>query len=62
MKDAFFFMQIKIHHILLGCVLLDDEANSWKTTPQLREQLQSVKKYNIKHIYFNTISLYSIRF
>ncbi|CAG2195097.1 MIB [Mytilus edulis] len=35
--------QIRIHHILFGCVLLEDEANSWKTSKIMKEKLQHLK-------------------
>ncbi|XP_063408792.1 transient receptor potential cation channel subfamily M member 2-like [Mytilus trossulus] len=31
---------VGIHHILVGCVLLNDELNNWKTTTALKEKLQ----------------------
>ncbi|VDH96910.1 Hypothetical predicted protein [Mytilus galloprovincialis] len=34
---------IRIHHILFGCVLLEDEANSWKTSKIMKEKLQHLK-------------------
>ncbi|CAC5385236.1 MIB [Mytilus coruscus] len=34
---------VGIHHILVGCVLLDDEVINWKTTTALKEKLQLLK-------------------
>ncbi|VDI57294.1 Hypothetical predicted protein [Mytilus galloprovincialis] len=34
---------IGIHHILVGCVILDDEINSWKTTTHSKEKLKRLK-------------------
>ncbi|CAG2218205.1 TRPM2 [Mytilus edulis] len=34
---------IRIHYIIIGCVILEDESNDWKTTPLLKEKLQSAK-------------------
>ncbi|VDI17454.1 Hypothetical predicted protein, partial [Mytilus galloprovincialis] len=35
---------IRIHYIIIGCVILEDEANDWKTTPLVKEKLQCAKK------------------
>ncbi|XP_071146987.1 transient receptor potential cation channel subfamily M member 2-like [Mytilus edulis] len=34
---------VGIHHILIGCVLLDDDINSWKTPIVVKEKLQRYK-------------------
>ncbi|XP_052082917.1 uncharacterized protein LOC127720378 [Mytilus californianus] len=34
---------VGIHHILVGCVLLEDEVIDWKTTTALKEKLQLLK-------------------
>ncbi|XP_052082909.1 uncharacterized protein LOC127720374 [Mytilus californianus] len=34
---------IRIHHILIGCVVLDDSINNWRTSPFLKEKLQRLK-------------------
>ncbi|VDI76113.1 Hypothetical predicted protein, partial [Mytilus galloprovincialis] len=34
---------IGIHHILFGCVILDDEISSWRTTTVLKEKLERLK-------------------
>ncbi|XP_063404322.1 transient receptor potential cation channel subfamily M member 2-like [Mytilus trossulus] len=35
---------IRIHYIIIGCVILEDEANDWKTTPLVKEKLQCAKE------------------
>lgn len=35
---------IRIHHILVGCVILENVANNWRTAPLLQERLKRLNK------------------
>lgn len=37
-------IQVGIHHILIGCAIIQDEVNSGNSTILLKESLQSLRK------------------
>lgn len=43
-KLAILFIQIGIHHILVGCVIVEDEINKGKTEKLLTEKLKRIQK------------------
>ncbi|CAC5385231.1 unnamed protein product [Mytilus coruscus] len=54
LKDGY----VGIHHILIGCVLLDDEINSWKKPIVMKERLQRYKSAFTERAIAITSSIY----